>query len=304
MIIGLHHVGLVVADLTAACTAWEMLLGLKAQDFRNNQGKGFQLDARIMIPNGCWLHLVQNWNPESRVNRYLCTKGEGLEHLALQTDDIEADVAHLRRIGVPLYQDTIFNAADGFEAFVYPEDAIGFTVELIQPHATSWQHNASQVTNPNLLGLQHIGVAVKDVGRAASRFEELFGLKATNLRTDQHQGEQRDVMVEPGNPYMWLHLVEPRGPDHRASQYMAVHGEGLEHLCLEFRDIRDAVKQVRAAAVPLYQNKIYLDREDGFEAFIYPQHLHGVTIELIEPYASSRGYRFAGIPQGAVRENA
>ena len=73
---------------------------------------------------------------------------------------------------------------------------------------------------------------------------------------------------------------------------MAVHGEGLEHLCLEFRDIRDAVKQVRSAGVPLYENKIYLDRDDGFEAFIYPEHMHGVTIELIEPYATSRGYRF------------
>ena len=55
-----------------------------------------------------------------------------------KTDDIEADVAHLRKLGVPLYQDTIFNAADGFEAFIYPQDAIGFTVELIRPHVTSW----------------------------------------------------------------------------------------------------------------------------------------------------------------------
>jgi len=54
----------------------------------------------------------------------------------------------------------------------------------------------------------------------------------------------------------------------------------------------------------LYQNKIYLDREDGFEAFVYPQHLHGVTIELIEPYASSRGYRFADLVEGVLHENA
>ena len=83
MIVGVHHIGLVVEDLAAACATWERLLGLKAQDYRNNQGKGFQLDARIMLPNGCWLHLVQNWNPESRVNQYLGKHGESLEHLAL-----------------------------------------------------------------------------------------------------------------------------------------------------------------------------------------------------------------------------
>lgn len=293
MIVGLHHIGLVVESLADACATWEVLLGLKAQDYRSNQGKGFQLDARVMIPNGCWLHLVQNWNPESRVNQHLRAHGEGLEHIALQTDDIEADVAHLREIGVPVFQDTIFNAADGFEAFVYPADAIGFTVELIQPHPTSWQHDASQVTNPNVLGLQHIGVAVKDMDSAVTRFDRLFGLKATNLRTDQHEGSQADMMIEPGNPYMWLHLVEAHDPEHRVAQYAAKHGEGLEHLCIEFRDIRHAVKRVRAAGVPLYRNKIYLDREDGFEAFIYPEHLHGVTVELIEPYETSRGYRFA-----------
>ena len=27
-----------------------------------------------------------------------------------------------------------------YEAFVYPDDAIGFTVELIQPHTTSWNY--------------------------------------------------------------------------------------------------------------------------------------------------------------------
>jgi len=77
---------------------------------------------------------------ESRVNRFLKTHGEGLEHIALQTDSIEDDVQYLRDIGVPVYQDNVFDASDGFESFVYPDQTPGMTVELIQPHATSWHY--------------------------------------------------------------------------------------------------------------------------------------------------------------------
>jgi methylmalonyl-CoA/ethylmalonyl-CoA epimerase len=291
MIVRLQHVGLAVENLEESCAVFERLFGLKARDFRHDQGKGFQHDTRIMLPNECWLHLVQNWNPESRVNKFLRTHGEGLEHIALETNDIEADVAHLREIGVPIHQDKIFDTPDGYEAFVYPEDAIGFTVELIQPHDTSWKFERSKVSNPNILGLQHIGVAVKDLGKAVRRFERLFGLKASNLRNDQHDGRQKDMTIELCNDRLWLHVVESLVSEQRVAQFIAKYGEGLEHLCFEVADIREAVKQVMSAGVPLFQNKIYLDREDGFEAFVYPEYTHGVTIELIEPYPISRGYR-------------
>jgi 4-hydroxyphenylpyruvate dioxygenase-like putative hemolysin len=291
MITRLQHVGLSLENLQTFEQRFEAMFGMKALDLRKDQGRGFQFDSRIMFPNELWLHAVQNWNPESRVNRFLKSRGEGLEHIALETDDIEGDCAHLRKLGVPLFQDKIFNAPDGFEAFVYPDDGIGFTVELIQPHTTSWQFDASKVTNPNVLGLQHIGVAVKDVERAAERFEKLFRLKATELRTDQHYGDQRDMMILMGNDRLWLHLTETTRPGHRVFEFMQKRGEGLEHLCIEVADIRQAVNQVKSAGVALEQNKIYLDRPDGFEAFVMAEDNHGITVELIEPYPTSRGYR-------------
>ena len=134
----LQHIGLCVNDLADACERFERFFGLEAQDYRNDQGKGRQLDARILFPNQCWLHLVQNWDPESRVNRFLRSRGEGLDHIALQTTDIDGDVAGLRERRIPFFQDTIFDANDGYEAFVYPDQLPGMTAELIQPHAHSW----------------------------------------------------------------------------------------------------------------------------------------------------------------------
>ncbi len=137
-IIRLQHIGVAVKDLDEACRRLEALFGLKARDFRENQGKGMQRDARVLLGNECWLHLVQNWDPESRVYKFLESHGEGLEHIALESDDIAGDVERVKAGGATVFQKRIFDAPDGFEAFIYPEDTSGFTVELIQPHADSW----------------------------------------------------------------------------------------------------------------------------------------------------------------------
>ena len=81
-IVRLQHIGVAVRDLDEACRRLESLFGLKARDFRDNQGHGMQRDARVLLGNECWLHLVQNWDSESRVFKFLESHGEGLTHSA------------------------------------------------------------------------------------------------------------------------------------------------------------------------------------------------------------------------------
>jgi methylmalonyl-CoA/ethylmalonyl-CoA epimerase len=292
-IIRVQHIGTAVEDLQAACDRFEKLFGLKARDFRDDQGKGMQYDARILLGNECWLHVVQNWNPEARVNQFLKQHGEGLEHIALESDDIEADVQHLRELNVPIFQDKIFDAADGFEAFVYPDQTPGLTVELIQPHATSWTYpddtkDAPVSSNMGIMKLQHIGLGVKDCGAACERFEELFGLKSRDFRDDQGKGMQYDARILLGNG-CWLHVVQNWNPESRVYQFVEQHGEGLEHIALKTDSIEADVQHLRALKVPVFQDKVF-DAADGFESFIYPDQTRGVTVELIQPHATSWTY--------------
>ena len=289
-ILGVQHIGVVVRDIQAACDRFEEVFGLKARDFRDDQGGGMQYDARILLGNDCWLHMVQNWNPESRVYKFLEKHGEGLEHTALLTDGIETDVQHLRDIGVPLYQDKIFPAQDGFEAFVYPDQTPGVTVELIQPHPTSWTYpkdadGAKVSSKMGITQLQHIGMVVKDLQAACDRFEKLFGLKARDFRDDQGGGMQYDARILLGNK-CWLHLVQNWNPESRVYKFLDKHGEGLEHLALKTDSIEADVQYLREIGVPVYQDKIF-DAQDGFESFVYPDQTPGVTVELIQPHPTS-----------------
>jgi hypothetical protein len=72
------------------------------------------------------------------VNRFLHSRGEGLDHIAIHSRNLEHDVTRLRDDGVSFFDDTVFDANDGLEAFVYPDQLPGMTVELIQPHSHSW----------------------------------------------------------------------------------------------------------------------------------------------------------------------
>jgi 4-hydroxyphenylpyruvate dioxygenase-like putative hemolysin len=290
-IIRVQHIGMAVRDMHAACDQLEKVFGLKCRDFRDDQGKGMQYDSRMLLGNDCWLHIVQNWNPEARVYQFLEKHGEGLEHIALESDDIEADVQRLRDLGVPIYQDKIFDAADGFEAFVYPDQTPGVTVELIQPHAHSWTYPEDAGTVSSKMGLirvQHIGLAVNDLKAACTQFKDLFGLECQDFRDDQGQGMQYDSRILLGNE-CWLHVVQNWNPESRVNRFLKSHGEGLEHLALQTDSIEADVQYLRDIGVPVYQDTVF-DAPDGFESFVYPDQTPGMTVELIQPHATSWDY--------------
>lgn len=237
-ILRIQHIGTALADFRGAWSAFETGLGLTPRDFRNDQGRGFQQDARILLGNECWLHLVYNWRDDARVYRYWNNVGIGLEHIAVQVDDIEAEVARLREMKVPLWENTILNAADGYEAFIFPDDAIGFTIELIQPHAASWAYpnDARGVPISSRLGatrLDHVGCAVRDVPAAAQRLSWLLNLP------HEYEGSANEAKVRFGNG-CFLEIQAAAGTQR----------EGLTHLTLS-SPTHDADKALLAKAPAL-----------------------------------------------------
>ena len=288
----LQHIGIAVKNLKDACERFEALYGLKSCDFRDDQGKGMQYDARILLGNECWLHLVQNWDERARVNKFLRQRGEGLEHIAIETDDIEGDVMHLREIGVPIFEDRIFPANDGYEAFVFPDQLPGLTVELIQGHETSWVYPEEALGKPisetlKIVGLQHLGLAVKDVQHSCERFEHLFGLEARDIQTADPTRAGSGSLSEahiPFNNECWLHLVHDQD-ESPTGEFLRQRGEGLDHLSLQTNDLDADVERLVQLGLPFYGGGIN-ESEEGRSATVYPDQLAGITVELVQPYGA------------------
>ncbi len=290
MILGLLYVGFAVENVNRSRRLFWDLLGMPSQRMEPDSYLGTDRGARLAFPNRCWLYFMESKQPESLITQHLRKRGAGLERIALLTDEIDYEFESVRQAGIPMSRDELVDTTLG-KRFTVPGDYLsGVTVEIYQAAPGTWVHEAPACIS-GVLGLQHIGVGVRNLQATVERFETLFELEATNLRTDQHEGEQKDVMIEPGNDRLWLHITESWGENARVRHFLDHVGEGLEHLCIEVDDIRDAVNRVAGMGVPLFDNKIFTNRPDGFEAFIYPEYSSGVTIELIEPYPTSRGYR-------------
>lgn len=96
---GVHHLGFVVKDLDATLKKWEALFGQKA-DIKVNPDLDVRLGA-LTLGN---IRFVFNESTKagSRWEKYIEENGEGLEHIALEVDDIEAAAGQAKAAGLDL----------------------------------------------------------------------------------------------------------------------------------------------------------------------------------------------------------
>lgn len=293
MIVRLSDVGFASNDVSQVRRVFRDLFGLESRAEQADPLIGVDRAASIPFPNECSLYVMESRDTSSNVYRYLQERGPGLERIVLVTDTIQEEYERIRDAGAELIGDGIMHTPKGYRLIISLEHELGMIVELVQPGERIHDFDSLPIRS-GVMGLQHIGVAVRDLDRAGQVFKELLDLELRDVRTDQHGGEQRDGMIEPGNDRLWLHLTESFGANARVRRFLEQNGPGLEHITIEVSDIRDAVRRVTGRGIPIHDHKIYTNREDGFEAFVYPEYTGGVTVELIEPFPTSRGYRVRG----------
>ncbi|WP_249705702.1 methylmalonyl-CoA epimerase [Bacillus zhangzhouensis] len=80
------------------------------------------------------IELIEPMADHSKLHTFLTKRGEGLHHIALKSDDIQADLSHLDHLDVQLLQKTAQMGASGKRiAFISPKETSGVLVELCEP---------------------------------------------------------------------------------------------------------------------------------------------------------------------------
>jgi len=77
---------------------------------------------------------VQPTADDTGVARFLESRGEGIHHICLEVDDIEAALKRLKANGVPLIDRAPRQGAHGRVAFVHPKGMHGVLLELVEHH--------------------------------------------------------------------------------------------------------------------------------------------------------------------------
>lgn len=129
-------------------------------------------------------------------------------------------------------------------------------------------------------GIHHIGIAVKNLEESIIRWQNLFGGKAGHFEEIPERGVKLAHLAFGEGPA--LELVSPLGKDSPVAHFLEKRGEGIHHLTLEVEDLESLMVWLKNAGLEFTDEKPRRGAGGSLIAFVHPQTLNGVLLELRE----------------------
>ena len=128
--IKINHVAIVVQNIDAALNFWEQTFGLELDHVEEVPS---QKSKVAFLPLGeSEIELVQPTTSDSGLANFLEKRGEGMHHICIEVEDIDAALVELKNKGVRLINEIPEELPGRKMAFIHPKAANGVLVELYQ----------------------------------------------------------------------------------------------------------------------------------------------------------------------------
>lgn len=127
--------------------------------------------------------------------------------------------------------------------------------------------------------IEHIGIAVEDLGPALDFYHAALGLTASEI--EEVPGQQVRVAVLHAGETK-IELLQSTSPDGPIGRFIEKRGEGIHHICFEVDDLDRTLADLREAGVRLIDEQPRPGAGGRRIAFIHPRSSHGALIELSE----------------------
>ncbi|HUU47647.1 MAG TPA: methylmalonyl-CoA epimerase [Nitrosopumilaceae archaeon] len=124
----IDHIAIAVNDVEESAKIYQKALGVKNVEFETIVSEGVKV-AIIHLENGK-IELMQPTNETSPIKKFLDRKGQGLHHLALETDDIDGEVTRMESCGVQFLGKIRPGSAGTKVTFIHPKSLDGVLAEL------------------------------------------------------------------------------------------------------------------------------------------------------------------------------
>jgi methylmalonyl-CoA epimerase len=130
-----------------------------------------------------------------------------------------------------------------------------------------------------ILGLDHIGVVVKDL-KKATRVLENLSLAVGETEEIEHLKVAVAFFQVNGNR---IELISPLTEHHELTEHMKEHGEGLHHIAFKVRDLNESVENLKKLGIRIAQGRPRGKGHGGKEiAFLNEGDTCGMLIELCQ----------------------
>jgi LAO/AO transport system kinase len=125
----LDHLGIAVQDIDSTRSFWQ-ILGLEASPEETVQHERVRI---AMLPLGeTRIELLEAITEDSVIGRFVAKHGQGLHHVALRSDDVDAMFTTLTARGVRLASEAVLVGSGGHRYFfVHPASSGGVLLEIV-----------------------------------------------------------------------------------------------------------------------------------------------------------------------------
>ena len=124
----LDHIGIAVKSIDAAKKVYEDL-GLTIAHVESVETQ--KVRTAFLSVGDANLELLEPSDPQSPIARFIDKRGEGIHHICLRVDDIEAELTRLKERGYRLINEAPVSGAHGCRvAFLHPAAGNGVLIEL------------------------------------------------------------------------------------------------------------------------------------------------------------------------------
>ncbi len=129
----IDHVAIIVRSIEQALVFYRDTLGIEPSEIREVPSEQVRI-AFLPLggPGVSEIELVEPLSANASLNRFLEKRGEGLHHICLEVEDIDAALRELREKGAPVLDQEPRQAAEGRAIFLHPKGTSGVLLELVE----------------------------------------------------------------------------------------------------------------------------------------------------------------------------
>jgi methylmalonyl-CoA/ethylmalonyl-CoA epimerase len=132
----------------------------------------------------------------------------------------------------------------------------------------------------SISGLDHIGIAVRDLDGAIGFYRDVLGLKLEGVHTLTER-RVRVAFFSAGGETR-IELLEPLDDESTIAKFLSSRGEGIHHLAVRVEDIEVVLEKFKQKGLTLIDEKPKAGAAGKKIAFVHPKSTGGVLLELCQ----------------------
>ena len=130
-----------------------------------------------------------------------------------------------------------------------------------------------------IIGIEHIGIAVKDLDVSAPFWKDVLKISHKGKETVAQEGVITDI-YDTGRGK--VELLKSMSSNSVIEKFLKNSGEGIHHVCFEVKNINKAILELKDLNINVLSEHPTAGVEGNKVVFIHPKSTGGVLVELAE----------------------